>query len=310
MVKCRVKIHFMEYPNSLSYDDIMSLYAPYKHRDDSFRLPEKEDLKIQDMNALQAKMNENIAELVSLFNSRGIEDPTSIKLRDEKEDSEYSGKYRIPLDFRVINPDIPISIEASTRITTYKNSNKPDKGLWISLLKSKSNFDELMRHFYQNPQKSYNPDQYEIGNMLYSMIDDKVMSLTHRVVQPSFRHQGIATLLLNHGEAVLQEMSSNDQSSKSLIAHTGQIEVLCWLWKNGYRPQEKHSEELLQKILTGDPNLVLGENSYLFEKTVPPEERTARNYHNSIRLVLGKEFHPQKHTDISAISEHIKSSII
>lgn len=79
--------------------------------------------------------------------------------------------------------------------------------------------------------------------------------MKHRYVSESYRSQGIAPNMLHFGEAFLKKRAQETQIPQVMTAEVGQVDVLLWLLKEGFVPENGKDAGRINRILSGDPSL-------------------------------------------------------
>jgi len=98
--------------------------------------------------------------------------------------------------------------------------------------------------------------------------------LEHRIVHPSFRGNGLGTLLLSGSEAFFEKVGEKNNRTISIFAKVGQIDVMHFLYNAGFSIESIGDIDRLVGIMSGDEKYCLGEEKYVFKTTVPESRRT------------------------------------
>ena len=139
----------------------------------------------------------------------------------------------------------------------------------------------------------------EVGEMVTTM-DGDTFDLGHRIVEPQFRDQGIGNILLHAEEAFVQSSATKDQRMKRQTVETGQLDVMVWMWNNGYRPSTPEDAERFEKVLAGDPIIKRGLRNYLYWESTPVEKRNGEfaNWPMAVGVTFTKDFAPEQSGEI------------
>jgi len=119
---------------------------------------------------------------------------------------------------------------------------------------------------------------------------DGLINITHRIVHPDFRGQGIATAMVQAIEERAQQLANAKQTPWYLLIETSQLSVVNLGKKCGMKVS-KGSEVLehLEKYQTDENTHILSENGYqmmfrLSKKVVPEKKSNFETALNSIRI--------------------------
>lgn len=119
------------------------------------------------------------------------------------------------------------------------------------------------------------------GNM-FDMVD--------RWTPGKFRRQGFANMVLQAAEGFMQERANDIQRTVISFADVAQLDVICWLYNQGYRPQNMLDAEHLSEVLSGLDGIEIGEGLYIFRDT---PKYLQPDFHNAYRIKLVKEIQPK-----------------
>ncbi|MFA5820688.1 MAG: hypothetical protein WC873_01055 [Candidatus Gracilibacteria bacterium] len=145
----------------------------------------------------------------------------------------------------------------------------------------------------------------EIGSINFSFRGNGRAQNYHRIVYQRFLNQpnGIkfSEILMKAGESFVSAYAREKQETQTAEFTAGQIDAICWLWNNGYRPEGPEDEEKFQKILETNTNLIVGENLYVFDSKIKKKDRTKENFRDSLRIKFVKKFQPPTHQDAETL---------
>ena len=278
--------NFMESIEQLpDFEELLAVYGKEKadFPDDS----ELKDLKFSHpRDEIQNSMNDAAASQYDAF-MVGEEDGPATVLAQE---TDYSCKKVLKLGEVVIDDSIPLVMTISKFFFKHKEENYKDECIDFSL-----------------ERRGVSPPE-EIG-MIRMKDCDGGFDVAHRDVLPEYRGKGLGTLLLNAGESFMETVVDKREKEQKLIAKVGQLDVLFWLWKRGYRPDSKKDEDMLLRVLNAE-GLMLYDRYFVFEDTVKDEdlyfegfEKTPEyiNYHEAISITMSKKIEMGDSAEIADI---------
>ncbi len=174
-----------------------------------------------------------------------------------------------------------------------------------------------------------------VSALYFEDMGNGVFELNDRYTEPKYRGYGFADLALKASEGFLKQIATQHQPVGEgdgdadgekfhaiSAAETGQLDVIYWLWKNGYRPKTSEDWEKLDKVLSADPDLKLCENMYVFEKDKDEYSREKDgqiekdkfgnmviDFHKSVRINFVKTFDAGAGKAVSEIAQAIRVAI-
>ncbi len=97
--------------------------------------------------------------------------------------------------------------------------------------------------------------------------EGNLFELLHRIIDPKFRGQGLASAVLRVCEEYVRLIATKETKQDiKMGASIGQLDVLVWLYNNGYRPDNPEDETIFLKILEGEgAGLFLRGKDYIYE---------------------------------------------
>ncbi len=131
-----------------------------------------------------------------------------------------------------------------------------------------------------------------------------MFDMVDRWTSKKFRSQGFGNMVLQAAESFMQERATERQKTVTSHVNVAQLNVICWLHNNGYRPKTDEDAQRLSEVLAGDSGIVIGdvnqERDYIF-KNIPSRDRG--DFHNAYRISLVKEIHPKVSPSITGVQE-------
>ncbi len=170
----------------------------------------------------------------------------------EVRETEGVKKMQIPFDEAIVEDTIPLKITATKIIVIEKG--KEVEAIRFAL----HNANEEICSIDCAPQQ----DGFEIN---------------HRYVQPKFRKQNFGSIILQACNGFVAEAADHEARSQVAFADVGQLDVMYWFWKNGYRPATNEDWEAFKKVLAADKELYMDEKYYIFEKNLPEGDKYFKN---------------------------------
>ncbi len=294
----------MELPEKINFGDTLSLYEGRKP--EPKKLPDIEELNF-DKAAVQSKMNEIAQKVLSSYRAVGRDSEGTILDRPDV------WKKLVPIEAKVIDEAIPLTFYIMKSF--FREGDKGEESVRISfnLVKGKLESDnqkDLFEQWRSNIRE---------GNLISTMefIDNGTLfDCKDRMTDAKFRKQGFGSMILKASEGFMQASATDKQEVVTVFADAAQIDVICWLYNKGYRPQTDEDAKRLNEVLAGDNSIVIGENNYIF-KNVPEESRIKRlsdgrtipDRHNAYRIKFVKEIQPQQGSSISDIQSETQKLI-
>lgn len=291
-------------PEKIDFDELYSLYEG--RRDEPRQSVEIESINIFDRKRLQDRMSKVVQNAASSYQQIGEDSPDGV-LKD------WSGLRinSVPVLAQVVDETIPLSLLVMKTFKYDKYSNERFETVMFQLVRGRLDGT--------NPKDVYNDWKAALaaGNVIGGMdFADRgeVFDLRDREVYAKFRNQGFASMLLKTSEEFIRSVATDAQAPRVAKAgDVGQLDVLCWLWNRGYRPQTDEEMDLIQKIFSGDSSLRLttlnesgGGQSLdlcIIDVNVPEHERTRQNYHRIAKKVnLVREIKPDDSKEVAGIS--------
>lgn len=298
-------------PEKIDFDEVYSLYEG--RRDELRQSVDIELINISDRKELQDRMNKVVQNAASLYQQIGEDSPDGV-IKDWPELRINS----VPVLTQVVDETIPLSLLVMKTFKHDKHSNERSETVKVELVRG--------RLEGVNSKDIYNAWRAELsaGNVIGGMEfanRGEVFDLRDREVYAKFRNQGFASMLLKTSEEFICSAATDAQSPRIAQAgDVGQLDVLCWLWNKGYRPQTNEEMDLIQKIFSGDSSLRLttlnepggGQSLDLcvIDVNVPEQERTRQNYHRIVKKVnLVKEIRPGDSKEVTVISVDVANKV-
>lgn len=298
-------------PEKIDFNEVYSLYEG--RRDDADESVNIESIDISDRTDLQNRMNQAAQEAVSSYQQiRG--DNANGAIKDWPEVRVNS----VPISARVVDDSIPLTLFVMKTFKHDKISNEHSETVMVQLIKGNLDGD--------NPKALYASWKAKlaegsvIGGLDFANRGE-VFDLRDREIYPKFRKQGFANMLLKTSEEFIHGMATQDQAARiSQAGDVGQLDVLCWLWNQGYRPQTDEEMDLVQKIFSGDSSLCLstlkepggGQTLSLcvIDANTPEHERIRQNYHRIAKRVnLVKKIEPGNSKGVADIGDGVRRRV-
>ena len=214
-------------------------------------------------------------------------------------------KKHIPLVAEVIDEKVPLTLFVMKSFTK-ENDNKSESVNFI-LIKGmlEGNNTKTIYKSWREARSAGNL----IGNMEF-VDNGNYYDLKDREVDPRFRKQGFASVLLDASESFVQESAVDKMEAETAFVDVAQLDVIVWLLNKGYKPQTQKDQERLELVLNGDKSLELGDKYYVF-RNVPAEDKVINlpsgrkipNRHKAFRIKLVKEITP----DLERSKQNLKT---
>ncbi|MGE3279026.1 MAG: hypothetical protein AB7J40_04540 [Candidatus Altimarinota bacterium] len=193
---------------------------------------------------------------------------------------------------QVLEDSIPLSLTIQKALSSHPE--RPSQhGLTVYLWKS----NILARTPSEWTQSFTTQSENGIGGHMYNIVGNTFV-LRDRQIYPHYRNQGFGNMVLQAAEDYIQLTADEIQEEQISTVGAAQIDVICWLWNRGYRPLSSEDENRLARVLNGDQSLCIGQKKYVFEKDIPPEERTQDNMEKAFRIHFEKRFRPRTSSSI------------
>lgn len=277
---------FMEIPQQkIDLKNIIALYGDRKKQSDE-KLPEREELNIN-KGVFMKNINRAANESFQSYSQQKDQEGVTVA------DTEYAKTNNILLRAEVVDPSVPVTLVTILSKTVMKKTGYKGDILECKLFKGELGKEDLEQVVAGNKGNG-------IAYFLYP-INGNVLDMRHREVDPTFRRQGFGDAMLKFSEEFLQKKATVEQEEQSVEATTNQLDVICWLWNNGFRPKEKKDQENLEKILSGDKDLQIEEGLHVG----PTEESGVK----SVRLKMEKKVYPGTAQELGNKKTEVRSAI-
>lgn len=260
----------------------------------------QEVLNFQDQKSAQTKMNELASGCGIQFLSTSEDSP---QFESETYERGNFKRTNMKIAEEILDPDIPL------RVVIYKdfvvNAGLKSERIRICLDKGSEN------------------QPVGVIQGIYSR--ERGFDINHRYVEPKYRRkQGVGSMLLDCIESFTKSLATGKQEEVNIFAEVAQLDVIYWLWKNGYKPENKDDWEKMDMIINGDGSLCMSDNLYVFEKDVPEDERYEKgsngqflmgngkrsiNPKRSFLLKMMKKFKPDVSTEVKDIKSKVRDSL-
>ncbi len=269
----------METQEKISFHDLLALYPFEGPANQVVSEPPIDKLPISDRNQLKSRMQACSGDALEPFLLTLKESGTAQALSQGNTDPHRPKTValrRAPVSETTVDDDVPLKFSISKDWKTLDNGKDLVKAKFVL---------------------SRNDD--EVGEMV-AIIDGDTFDLDHRIVEAKYRDQGMGNMLLNAEEAFVQRSATKDQRVKKQIVETGQLDVMCWMWNNGYRPSTPEDAEKFEKVLAGDSTIRRGLRNYIYSESTPTEKRNGEfeNWPMAIGITFAKDFVPGISTEI------------
>jgi len=287
----------MEFPKKISLNGTLTLFEGRKP--DNPNQPDVEKV-IFDGNSLQINMNTVAEKLADLYDEISMESEGTVVDRPDV------WKKRVPIAAQVVDESVPLTLFT---MKTYTNEKHVKEIETISFDLAKTRVSENNADALYKAWRTSLSDGSHISHLEFVDNGD-LFNLIDRETSQKFRGQGFANNLLNAAESFFRARATEKQKATTVFADTAQLDVICWLYNRGYRPQTDEDAKRLGEVLDGDSNIEIGENNYIF-KNVSEESRIKRlpdgrvipDRHNAYRIRLVKEIPPGQAKSISNIRQ-------
>lgn len=258
-----------------------------------------EKLEITDSKVFQAAINKFVEDIYRDYTATKENDPRG---KTRSFEDEQMTKTTVSLGERVVDSAIPIAMDV------YKNFTS----------ESGKRTESINFYFYK--------DQEFVGNISIADHGNGDLDVIDRLTDPKFRNQGFGKILMDCAEAYIQTVATEKQKSVTAYAdNIGQLDVIYWFWKNGYRPETEKDWQRLEMVLHGHQDLELAEKLWVFKKDTPDKDRyftdpsgefyldgqgkRAINYNNAFRIRMVKSISQKPHEEVVNIVERVDKSL-
>ncbi|MBT4916974.1 GNAT family N-acetyltransferase [Candidatus Peregrinibacteria bacterium] len=238
------------------FDELLGIYGKSKADFKEEALEEK-DLELSDRGELQAGLNKAASSFYDQYQA-GQEDSSGIFVSRE---APYSITRILKLGEVVVDDSIPLILSVGKSFVDYKEEPDIPQERNISF--------DLWRGDVSPPAN--------VGVIRVADYGD-YFDVLHREVSDGYKGRGIGTMLLNAAEKFVEsaaaarvDVSAEEKVDQKLVAKVGQLDVLFWFWKKGYRPDSPEDEAMLSRVLNGE-GLKIHDRYFIFEDSVSDED--------------------------------------
>jgi hypothetical protein len=207
-------------------------------------------------------------------------------------------KKRVPILAEVVDDTIPLTLFAMKTFSIDGHSQEEAEIISFDLVRGRVEGDK--------PDDLYNAwkSSFSGGNHISGLeFVDKgnLFDLVDRETNAKFRGQGFGSMILEASEGFIQESVNEKQKAATAYVDAAQLDVICWLYNRGYRPQTEQDAQRLSEVLAGDGSITIGEKYYVF-KDIPEESRVIRFPDGFVvdayRIKFVKEIVPEMSSDV------------
>lgn len=294
----------MEFPEKINFSELLTLYEGRKPN--APKQPDVEKLNF-DRKAVQSKMDEMTHKVLGAYRAVNRDSEGTVVDRPEV------WKKRVPISAEIVDDAIPLTLFAMKTFSNDRHSGQEAETISFDLVKGRVE-GNTPADLYKAWGASLS-DGTHISHLEFADKGD-MFDLVDRETDPKFRGQGFANMLLKASENFIQESATEKQKAATSYADAAQLDVICWLYNNGYRPQTDKDAQRLSEVLAGDSDIMIGEKNYIF-KDVPEESRIIRlpdgravpNRHNAYRIKFVKEIPPKISSSVTDVQGKTSSAI-
>lgn len=284
----------LEFPQKISFGDTLSLYEG--RRPEPQKQPDIEKLDF-DRAVVQSKMNEMTQKVLSSYWAAGRDSEGVVVDRPEV------WKKRVPILAEIVDDTIPLTLFAMKTFSLDRHSRQEAETIGFDLLRGRVEGD-TPDDLYRAWKSSFSGGNHVSGLEFVDKGD--LFDLVDRETNLKFRGQGFGSMVLEASEGFIQRSATENQKTTTAYADAAQLDVICWLYNSGYRPQTDEDAQRFNEVLAGDDSIVIGEKYYIF-KNVPEGSRVMRlpdgsvvpNSHNAYRIKFVKEIPPKISSNVT-----------
>lgn len=276
-------------PSNLDARSVLELYSERRSGKQA-ELPEIQDLNVQNRESIPSKLQSTAKSAIKADQEYNI-------VTDGEAQTNYGwDKRTLLLSAEVLDPSAPLSVTIERGVSRREKDGPEaefgNEKLLVYLYRMNITGDTP--HDRLQSRKDGNTRENIVGGMMYN-VDDNIFDLRDRQILPEFRRQGLGSMALKCSEDYIQQVANNKQEEQTAIVDAAQVDVICWLWNSGYKPRTKEDFDNLHKVLEGNSQLCIGENLYVFNQSVPENERTAddEDMDKALRIKFEKKFTPE-----------------
>lgn len=294
----------VEFPEKISFGNTLALYEGRKP--DTPKQPDVEKLNF-DRKALQDRMDEVTHGILRAYRAANRDSEGTVVDRPEV------WKKRVPISAEIVDDTIPLTLFAMKTFSYDRHLGQEAETISFDLAKGRAG-GNTPDDLYKAWKSSFASGNHISGLEFVDKGD--LFDLVDRETDSKFRGQGFANILLKASENFIQESATEKQKAATSYADAAQLDVICWLYNSGYRPQTDQDAQRLSEVLAGDSGIMIGENNYIF-KDVPEESRIIRlpdgravpNRHNAYRIKFLKEIPPKPSSSVTDVQGKTRSDI-
>lgn len=284
----------MEIPEKLEVKDLLSLY-------EGRRFPNGEQPKLELLNIDQVNFEKRTREAAeksfkNYLEMANVDGPVAFEREKYK-------RQNLLLACEVVDPTVPLTLVVLRVRGTNKETGESWDGLTLDLYR-----DEINPLDSQPIEMEQLRGKRIVAYMHYGLSKNE-LEMRHREVWAAYRRQKIGDKMMQFAEAFQRQKANEVQTEQVVTAEVAQLDVICWYWNNGYRPRSKEDEEKLQRVLSGDQEFCLGENLYVFPKSIPEEKRNPLSMDSAIRIKFEKKIVPREGQELTDNKHDTRSAV-
>lgn len=147
---------------------------------------------------------------------------------------------------------------------------------------------------------SFDDRKHIMADFRLEISPDGIFEIMHRFTRENFRgpqnesKEGLGDILLASCEQIAKSYANRNNKQKTVLCNAGQLDVMLWMEKNGYRAWNSRMQEELDKIYSAsNPDLRIIDGLYVFHKDkIPKPAELYEKRHDAERVTFFKKIQP------------------
>jgi len=265
---------------------------------------EKEYLGLDENLTHQDLVDEDIADKYeqAQITDSNIYDPHAHLSKDFLSQFEFYNRAEKPISAKLIKtgPD-PVTLIAGKYMEDIKHKEKGSKkSVFYSLFAFKGDLMDMNADRIKEARKS---EDRKLANFQMLVVDNDTFLLQHRIVDPQYRgpqnnsKETFGDIGLKACEQIVQSYANKENKPKKIELYTAQLDVIMWLYRNGYTPKTDKDKERLKRVMNVDENLVIVDDNFIFEKEEwekwNPKKSMYGNRNEVFEIIFEKTIEPE-----------------
>jgi hypothetical protein len=204
-----------------------------------------------------------------------------------------------PLSAKLISSSLnPVTLVTGRYTQNFKQKNEEEKrNSFCNIFVLKGDLAGMNPDDIRQARMS---QEKQLAHLQMTFKDGDTFSLHHRFVQHQYRgsqnnsKESLGDVAIKACEQIAQSYANKENKPKKIELDPGQIDVMLWLYKNGYTPKTDKDKERFEKVINADESLIIVDDNYIWEKDKwIPGTNVVENRHEGFTIIFEKTIEPE-----------------